>query len=64
MTSSINARNGDLEITDIIGRKVRFHWSRSHGVIVLMDSQAACATGTPEDAAALAGWLAKVGLST
>ncbi len=38
--------NGDLEVTDSLGRKARLHWSRFHGPIV--DAESAVYLGDPE----------------
>lgn len=44
--SVVELPNGDLEVTDVLGRSARLHWSRFHGLIVLADG--AVYLGQPE----------------
>lgn len=37
MSSTVDS-HGDFHVTDSLGRKARFHWSRFHGLIVSADS--------------------------
>lgn len=47
--------NGDLWVTDAMGRKATLHWSRFHGLIVSIDGGGAVYLGQP----AVVAWLAE-----
>ncbi len=50
--------NGDLVVTDVLGRKATLHWSRFHGLIVNVDSLSGSVyLGQPEVTAWLTGYL-------
>lgn len=47
--------NGDLQVTDALGRQACLHWSRFHGLIVSMDAPGAVYLGQP----ATLAWIAE-----
>lgn len=49
--------NGDIHVTDAIGRTARLHWSRFHGLIISKDEAGAVYLGQPETLAWIAKWL-------
>jgi len=44
----IERSNGDLHVTDALGRMATLHWSRFHGLIVSVEQQGAVYLGQPE----------------
>lgn len=50
----ITRPNGDLHVTDALGRMATLHWSRFHGLIVSAHQEGAVYLGQPE----VSTWLA------
>jgi hypothetical protein len=58
MSESVEQKpNGDLWVTDALGRRATLHWSRFHGLIVSVEKGGAVYLGQPAVIAWLAGRL-------